>query len=215
VTINTASTTLAGEFAAVGNTGVQVGAYAGVRTLLTNTLVDNLTGWPTGAFGAGDYTGACQWAFASIPPNGSVVVVDYLAAMSCRPNATNYGAGAAGANGVPTITAEYPVQSATILRPISYRLASGAGNALCALLLNIQQANLPLLGLNVLVDPNGASLLFSVTDAGGRASVPLGIPPGAQYCGLNLFAQYFVNDAAGVGGLASHTSGLQLVVGTW
>jgi hypothetical protein len=214
VTINNLNLGLAGEFAAVANTGVQVAAYPAVITLLTNPFIENLPGW-SGTFGSADYTGAFQWSFAAIPPNGSVVAVDYLANTNCRPSATNYGAGAPGANGLPVISAEYAVQTATFVRPITYQLAAARSNSLCGLMLNVQQANLQLQGLNLLVDPNGAVLFFAVTDLAGRASVPIGIPPGNLFCGLNLYTQFLVEDPTTANGLASYTNGYRNVVGAW
>ena len=215
VVISPFNATQAGEFAAVGNSGVLVAAYPVISTQLGNTLVENLPSWSTWSFGTADYTGAFQWSFAAVPPSGSVVAIDYLASMSCRPNVVYYSNGGAGAFGVPVIVAEFAVQTATFARPITYRLAAARRNALCGLMLNVQQVNMQVLGLRVLVDPNGAALLFSVTDSSGLASVPVGIPPGTMFCGLNLYGQFFVDDPAGIGGLASHTSGIWHVVGAW
>ncbi|MBK8100664.1 MAG: hypothetical protein IPK26_26550 [Planctomycetes bacterium] len=213
--IDQTNTVLSAEFFGLGNTGNQVGAFATVRTLLTNTAVDNLAGW-NGSFGAGDYTGAMQWTLM-VPANGSASVLDFLATMACRPQLTGYGAGGAGVSGVPTINTDgYLLQNAIGPRPATIGLGNGAPNALAACLLSLNQGNSTLLGINILVDLGTMDAAFTLTDPTGAASRVLNIPPTPPaLCGINLFSQWLVSDTAAANGVASWSAGLQMLSGGW
>jgi hypothetical protein len=216
-TIDSTNTVLSGDFLGFGSTGVQVGAVPSVSDLLTNTVADNLAGWPSGFFGPGDYSGAFQWSFVAVPPNGTVAVSALLANMGCRPSADSYGAGGAGVNGVPTIAAEFPVTVPGVLggSVVNVRVANGAPVTNAMLLAGVLAANFTQVGLNVLVEPAGGSTDFAVTDATGAASIPISVPPIPAFCGINVFLQYYVRDQFGVNGIASFTDGLHLLVGSW
>ncbi len=214
VVVDQTNTILAGEFRGTNVSAAQVGAFATVRTLLTNTTVDNLAGW-SGNFGPGDYTGAYQWSI-TVGPATNLQVHCQLATMSCRPDVRTYGTGAAGSNGVPTIRGvEYPVQDGQSPSQLNTLLENGAANSLALHLLNLAQGNSTLAGLQIWVDLNGAAVSFAQTDGAGRSRYALTLPPSPSFCGGSLYGQWLVLDPGGVGGLASHTGGLQQTIGGW
>jgi hypothetical protein len=78
-------------------------------------------------------------------------------------------------------------------------------------------ANYPLPGLVLLVEPATLATLFVVLpepgrgQAAGTASLPLAVPAGAR--GFGFYAQMFLLDPAGPGGVAA-SNGLLLQIGS-
>jgi hypothetical protein len=215
VVVEDPTTAMAAEFLAVGNTGSLVGPYPLLRSRLADATVDTFSPW-SGTWGAGDYTGLAQWTI-TLPPNGTQTVDLYLSSMRGRPALTNYGTGAAGSAGVPTIDADvFAVQDRIGVRQCNLLLANGAANSMAACLLSLGQANTNVFGLQILVDLNVVDIAFAPVDANGRASRGLPIPPTSpDLRGLDLFAQWLVSDTSAANGLASYSGGLSLELGAW
>jgi hypothetical protein len=184
--------------------------------LLTNTTVDNLSGW-SGTYGPGDHNGAFQW-HRTIAPNQTMTFTAYIAMTGHKPLQSLYGTAGAGTPGLPTIrTSERAIVDPTNAVPRSFDVQLGNARPLSAafLLSNFTQASTTIAGLSVWVDPNGAFTRFALVDSSGNAALTFGVPPIGSLYGLTLDHQYFVLDSGGVGGLAAFTQGLFQQIGSW
>lgn len=184
--------------------------------LLTNTTVDNLSGW-NGTYGPGDHNGAFQW-HRTIQPNQTMTFTAYVAMTGRKPLQSLYGSAGAGTAGLPTIRAsERAIVDPTNAVPRSFdvQLGNALSSSAAFLLSNFTQASLTIAGLSVWVDPNGAPTRFVLVDGTGNAALTFVVPPSGSLYGLTLNHQYFVLDSGGVGGLASFTQGLNQMIGSW
>jgi len=121
--------------------------------------------------------------------------------------ATSYGVGTPGTGGlVPTLGASAPAVLGTT---IQLQGANLLGNSFGILALNLQPANVPALGVQVLVEPVGASLPLSPTTAGGTASWPFVVPNTPALDNVFVYAQAFGLDGGSPGGLLSASAGLR------
>jgi lysophospholipase L1-like esterase len=128
-----------------------------------------------------------------------------------------YGAGCPGANGVPSIVSNsLPRIGNTNFRVGVENAAPGRLSLLC---LSAGVGMVPIAGpCNLLIDPQVAyPVMAAITNVLGRAIVPLGVPPDPQLAGLEVFAQWAVDDPTGtplppLGGLAG-SRGAQIRVG--
>jgi hypothetical protein len=217
----TASLTAASEYYCDGADATMVTPWltttaGALPFLLSNTTVDNLTGW-TGTLLNADCNGAFQWN-RTIAPNASETYTTYLAVINPRPLESLYGSAGAGTPGLPTIRASeraITVPGAIVPRSFAIQLGNAVPTSLSVLVANFTQAALVVNGLQVWVDPIGAVTLFGLTDGSGADSRTFGVPGSATFAGLTLNHQYFVLDAGGVGGFASYTQGLAQTVGRW
>lgn len=212
--VQNATPNLSAECFAVGNTATEVRAFSGLRTSINSAAVYDLAGW-TGTFGPGDYTGAFQWTL-TLAPNASATVTDYLAVHAIRPQLNAYGTGLAGSNGTPQIAAPvFLLQDGIGMRNSSITLANGVPNGLAVLLLNLNQANQTMLGLQLYVDPVGADTTFVVANGTGGATRPFNLPASPNFGGASLYGQWLVLDPTVPNGLASYSGGLQMLLGRW
>lgn len=118
-----------------------------------------------------------------------------------------YGAGTPGTGGLlPTLAMSgAPVLGGTPVLQGAVMFANSA-----ALLgLNFLDADLPVLGVQLLVDPAGIALLAAPIDAAGNASWPLGLPANPSLDDVYLYAQAFPLDPGAPGGLLSASHGLR------
>lgn len=121
--------------------------------------------------------------------------------------ATSYGVGTPGTGGVvPTLAASAPAVLGTT---VQLQGANLLGNSFGILALNLQPANVPALGVQVLVEPVGASLPLSPTTAGGTASWPFVVPNTPSLDNVFVYAQAFGLDGGSPGGLLSASAGLR------
>lgn len=120
---------------------------------------------------------------------------------------SNYGVGTGGTNGIPTLTASAnPVLGTTIQLRASNSLGAPTQ---AALVLGVQDLNLPFFGGTLLVLPLIAPAI-SVPVAG--AQVPLNVPSDEAACGVAVFVQVLLLDAGAPQGVA-FTPGLRLLLG--
>lgn len=183
--------------------------------ILTNTTLDNLTAFPGTLLNA-DCAGAFQWT-RTIPANGTMNFTSYVAVMSARPLQSLYGTAGPGTPGLPVIgaSARAIVAPAVGLRSFQVTLSNARATSLAVLISNFTQAALPLAGLQIWVDPNGAATFLGVTSATGTHFQTFNVPPLAGLVGLNLKHQFLVSDPGGVAGFASYTQGLAQTLGGW
>lgn len=162
--------------------------------------------------GPGDYSGAFQWAGNVIPAGESRVFRVVIAACMAIP----YGFGAAGTAGVPLIESGGAARQ-DVLVPTSVQFLLSGGRPLSGalLLFGIVPASLNLAGLQVWVDPSLSVTLFVPTDPAGGAAAAFTLPPTPDLRGLRLYGEWLVLDPLGVGGIASHTRGLELRLDRW
>lgn len=118
-----------------------------------------------------------------------------------------YGAGTPGtASLVPALGLSAPAVLGTTTQ---IQGSSMLANSAALLVLNFAQANLPAVGVQVLVDPNGAALQVAPTSAGGAAAWPFTTPSSALLDNIYLYSQALVLDPASPGGLFSASPGLR------
>jgi hypothetical protein len=203
------------EFFAVGNTTAAVMAGPTLLTNITGTVVYDLPGW-TGSFGPGDYTGAVQWSGLLLSPNQAVTVVNFLSIHNTRPEVTAYGTALAGSNGTPAIGAsEFFLQDGLHPRISNWTVENGVPGFIAALLVNFNQGNTTLAGMQVQVDLTGAQVVIITLDNQGRGIAPLALPPTPSFVGTSLYGQWFVADGTTTNGIASYSGGLHVVCGHW
>lgn len=122
-----------------------------------------------------------------------------------------YGAGKAGQNGVPTLTA---LANPVVPSPtMSVRIANGAPNAPVYILLGTNANSYAFDGGTLLLDPVRIWFLGSL-DASGQKDYSLFIPDNPNYCGKTMYLQVFLKDASvGTAYGLSMTNGLALTFG--
>lgn len=103
-----------------------------------------------------------------------------------------YGTGCAGAGGVPVLSAANACPPAG--GSLDLALSNGPPGSVAILGLGLAQANLPLLGCNLLVGSIGATVLLPL-DPAGAATFSLALPPGIT--GVAVTSQAFVLDSSG------------------
>ena len=108
-----------------------------------------------------------------------------------------YGKGTAGTNGVPRATFDgaSPMVGAAACR---LELANLEPNAPFVLVLGGGTANIPVLGITVLVDLNGAALVSGTADAQGKATMPLPIPANPGLATGKIYAQIVAAKGSGL-----------------
>jgi hypothetical protein len=119
--------------------------------------------------------------------------------------ATTYGVGAPGSGAiVPTLAVSAPPVLGTT---VQYQGQGLLPNSAGLLGLNVQPANAPALGVQLLVDPAGIALLAAPITAGGAAAWPFAVPNTPALDGVYLYAQAFGLDGGAPGGLLSASAG--------
>jgi choice-of-anchor B domain-containing protein len=83
------------------------------------------------------------------------------------------------------------------------------GNSIAGLVLNTQPADVPVLGIQLLVDPLGAALLTAPTSPGGTGSWAFAVPSSPTLDNIYLYAQVAPLDPGSPGGLFSASPGLR------
>jgi choice-of-anchor B domain-containing protein len=123
-----------------------------------------------------------------------------------------YGAGTAGTGGlVPTI--DYSGGFAKVGNG-TYAITNTnvKASAPVALIVGVASANVPVLGINLLVDIVQPTLVFSGNaNAQGIANFPIAIPPNASWAGVTYYAQSIVLDSGGPQNLAA-TRGMRTTI---
>ena len=120
---------------------------------------------------------------------------------------TTYGTGTPGTGAiVPVLALSAPAVLGTTTQ---IQGSSLFANGAAILALNLQAANAPALGVQVLVEPVGAVLLTAPTSAGGTASWPFGVPASVALDNIYISAQTLGLDPGSPGGLFSASAGLR------
>ncbi len=119
----------------------------------------------------------------------------------------SYGAGTPGTGGlVPTVGLSAPA----LLGTTTYiQGASMLANSVALLVFNLQPADFPALGVQVLVDPTAASLLVEPTSPTGTSSWPFVVPSTPSLDNVWLYAQAMPLDSAGPAGLFAASAGMR------
>ncbi len=121
--------------------------------------------------------------------------------------ADSYGAGTPGTGSiVPQIALSAPAVLGTTLQVNGSAMLP---NSVAVLALNLQPANLPALGVQVLVEPLNAVLLTGLISSGGTAQWPLTMPSSPTLDGIYLYAQAFPLDPGSPGGFLAASAGLR------
>jgi hypothetical protein len=197
-------------------TAYQTGAFATIRTLLTNAVVDNLnnTGVP---FGPADWTSAYQWNI-TVPPNGTVEIYEGLACgqqpIPCCDVATieSYCIAKPGTNGIPR-WGDNPlyIGGQTELKVLNGFAGSapivfvGLGPPVCILLQPFGSlAIFPLL-LSFGMPPFNANLVSAAC---------IGVPNDRSLCGQMLFMQAWFTDPGAAMFPVAHTDGCKFTLGS-
>lgn len=131
----------------------------------------------------------------------------------------NYGNGSAGSGAhIPTITSS---GGAPRIGNGSFRIDCDRllGGASCFLLLGTRKAQIPIVGVTLLVDPGSWLLMLPLTASGtvgiagvGTLRVPIGIPADPRLVALPLFLQAAAIDPGAPQGVVAATNGLEVVI---
>lgn len=157
----------------------------------------------------GYYDTANAWGCYPFQPSGVVYISDipssgglFCVKLTCGVP-ERYGQGTAGAAGVPKIDWDggyARVANATF----KVECEDANANAAAVLLIGAAQANIPVLGINLLVDVSMPYLLLNTaTSSTGFVSVPVGIPNVPGLGNASLYAQWVVQDAGAPAGFAA------------
>jgi choice-of-anchor B domain-containing protein len=118
-----------------------------------------------------------------------------------------YGVGTPGtSNVVPVLALPVPAVLGTTTQ---IQGSSMLANSFALLALNLASANLPAVGVTVLVDPTAVALLGAPISGTGTASWPFGTPPTLSLDNIYLYAQALPLDPGSPGGLFAASAGLR------
>lgn len=121
--------------------------------------------------------------------------------------ATNYGTGTPGTGGlVPQLALSAPAVLGTTTNLLG---SSMLANSLALLAVNLAPADFAALGVQILVDPNGAALLTAGISAGGTASWPFAVPPTLALDNVYVYAQVLPLDPNTPASLFAASSGMR------
>ncbi|MGB3967306.1 MAG: choice-of-anchor B family protein, partial [Planctomycetota bacterium] len=113
--------------------------------------------------------------------------------------ATTYGAGTPGTGAViPVLGVSAPALLGTTTNLLGSAMLPGT---VAVLVLNLQSANTPVLGIQLLVDPIAAALLTAPTSGAGTGSWPFVVPSSVSLDNTYLYAQVAPLDPGSPGGL--------------
>lgn len=202
------------EVRGIGADRSAVGAFPSVRTLLTNTTVDDLPN--TLPPFSGDYTGAFQWSNKTLFPGEqrSFTVVFAVDTAATRvPEVEHYGNGSSLQAEIYTDT--LPLQDNANLRNLGIHLKGALPNAPVGLLSNTAAvAGIPFFNFTMWVDPNPPMQFpIGVTNALGEALYVFTIPPSPYLTGYPIYHQYFYADNNAPNGVGQSTTGIMTKVG--
>ena len=108
--------------------------------------------------------------------------------------ALGYGVATAGCPGVPSIAANSEPRLGNTSFAVTGRSAPASGFGW--LLMGFGQSSLPMVGVQILIDPNlNPASFFLGTDVRGSAVQPMALPTAASWANTNLFAQFLWLDA--------------------
>lgn len=203
------------EVRAIGNDLSMVGAYPTVRNLLSNAVVDNLSG-ALPPF-SGDYTGAFQWQNRTLQPFEQrtftvAFAVDTTAA--ALPSVEHYGAGNGTNFEIHTTT--LPLQDNTQQRLFACQMKGALPNVEQRTILGLTPSTpFPYIpGLDLWVLPASIIAVYGgLTSATGEAQEQFAIPASPYVAGVSLFFQVFSVDAAAPNGYAFSSPGLRVRIG--
>ena len=92
----------------------------------------------------------------------------------------------------------------------TFNISNALPNTFGALILGAAQANIPVFGFTLLVDPSGPYVTLGLVVSGaGTAALPLAIPNNLSLLSLSLFNQALLVDAGAAFGIAA-TQGLRI-----
>lgn len=118
-----------------------------------------------------------------------------------------YGTGTPGTGGiVPALAISAPAQLGTTTQ---LQGSAMLANSIGLLALNLAPADVPVLGVQLLVDAAAVALLASPISASGTASWPFPVPSSLTLDNIWLYAQVLPLDPAGPGGLLAASAGLR------
>jgi hypothetical protein len=202
-------------FLGCGPSAYQTGAFATIRSLLTNAAVDNFT--DTGVpFGPADWTSGYQWRLA-VPPNSRESVsaglaIDF-AIPCCEVAAVNtYCNGKPGTNGLPTwgnnplfVGGQTELKVLNGLAGASPIVLIGAGPQVCV--------PLPPFG-TLAVSPILANFMMPPFNTSNNSQLCITVPNNPGLCGGRLYMQAWFADPAAAGFPVAHTDGAEFVIGS-
>lgn len=203
------------EVRALGNDLSMVGAYPSVRTLLTNTVVDNLSG-AVPPFN-GDYTGAFQWQNRTLQPfeqRTFTVAFAVDTAATALPLVENFGAGNGSNFEIHTTTT--PVQDNTQARLFKCQMKGALPNVEHRTIMGLTPTTpAPFIpGLDLWVLPASIFAVYGgFTSATGEAQEQFVIPASPYFAGISVYLQVFSVDAAAPNGYAYFTPGMRVRIG--
>lgn len=169
---------------------------------------------PSAPTAIGYYDTANAWGCYPFQPSGTIYISDipstgglFCVRLTCGVP-QRYGTATAGSGGItPEIhwgggvarvgNATFEIAGRRML-----------GGAFCALAVGAAQADLPVAGIRLLVDPAQPLIVVSTTSSGsgpgnGSASVPVRIPNDSSLANASVYAQWIVRDAGAAAGLAA------------
>lgn len=118
-----------------------------------------------------------------------------------------YGNATAGTGNVqPAISMSAPAALGTTT---TIQGSSMLGSAPAILAINLADTLQNVNGIEVLVQPAGAAVLFTLTDGSGFANWPFAVPTSVAFDNLYLYSQAFVLDAGSANGQAAATVGMR------
>ena len=141
----------------------------------------------------------------------SVASLVSVAAAQAPCGPLHYGTATAGTGGLAPRVATSAGAATIGNGGFAIEAEQALGGALLAELLGIDTADVPVFGVDVLVDDALITLAFATS--AGTASFPLPIPNTASLAGMHVFAQILTVDPAGPAGIAA-SDGMQVRVST-
>jgi hypothetical protein len=197
------------------HTNFQTGAFAAVRTLLTNAVVDNLNN-TVAAFGPGDWTSAYQWMDIVIPPGGDFTACvalscDFLVPCCNRADIASYCVPKPGTNGIPRWgNNPWPVGGA-----VELKVLNGLPMARPVVLVGVGRPCFPFPPFGTLaVNPIAFTFNMPAFDAAGVSRLCFTLTNDPSLCGGKFDMQAWFLDPGAAGAPLAHTDGCSFTFGS-